>query len=82
MIRDYLIGHVRTYVPIAVGGIATWLAAHYGIVIDDSTQTGFVVVATGLTSAVYYGLVRALAQKWPSVGVLLGVNQAPNYSDH
>ena len=82
MINDYVTGHIRTYVPLIVGTALTLAAAHFGIVVDDQSKGAAIAAATGIVSAVYYTLVRALAEKWPWFGNLLGVNQAPTYSDH
>lgn len=78
--NDYLIGHIRTWVPILVGVAVTWLARELGIVIDEATETNLVIGIVGAVSAVYYALIRGLAEKWPWIGTLLGVNKAPVYS--
>lgn len=78
---DYVIGHIRTAVPLIVGAAVTWLATTLDIAgLDDATTAvsgGLVVIV----SAGYYAAVRRLAEKWPGVGVLLGVNQAPTYRE-
>ncbi|WP_432050325.1 hypothetical protein [Verrucosispora sp. NA02020] len=76
---DHLVSLIRTWVPIAVGVALAWLATRLGIVLDESTSTGLTVGAVGLTSAVYYALVRALESRWPALGFLLGSRQAPVY---
>ena len=75
---DYLIGHIRTFVPILVGAFAAWLVT-IGFEIDPEWEAQAVIALTGLITAAYYALVRALAQKWPWFGTLLGVNIAPKY---
>ena len=77
--NDYIIGHIRTYVPILVGFALTWLARELGIVLDDTTEANVIGAAVGLGAAVYYALVRLLAERWPWAGNLLGVNKAPAY---
>ena len=72
---DFTVSHIRTFVPILVGAVVTVLAG-WGLDVDSSEAT---VAITGAVIAAYYALVRALAQKWPSVGILLGVNKAPSY---
>lgn len=70
---------VRTVVPLAVGWLAAWLAAHGVAVSADaaaSLEAGIVVSA----AFAYYAGVRALESKWPWVGVLLGVASAPVYT--
>jgi len=73
--NDYLVSHIRTFVPIVVGWVIVWLA-NIGFEVDS---TEAVAAVTGAVIAVYYALVRGLAQKWPNVGVLLGINKAPSY---
>ena len=78
---DFVIAQIRTYVPMAVGFLVTWLIT--ANILDPETsvavQTGLVSALTALLSGLYYFIVRLLAEKWPSVGVLLGVNKAPEY---
>ena len=78
---DYIIGHIRTIVPIAVGAALAWLATTLEIGIDDSTATGLVVAITGLLSAGYYAAVRAVAERYPGIGIMLGYNKAPAYDE-
>lgn len=78
-LNDYIIGHIRTLVPVAVGAAATWLASRYNIVIDDDTTASVIAAVTSLATAVYYIIVRAVAVWIPAAGVLLGVNKAPDY---
>lgn len=77
--NDYIIGHIRTYIPMLIGYLAMVLAREFGIIIDENTQANLVAAFGGLVAAVYYGLVRLIAEKWPQVGNLLGVNKAPAY---
>ena len=74
---DFVIAQIRTYVPLGVGAFLSWLAV-YGIELVDFEGPA-VIALTGLLSGLYYFAVRALAEKWPSVGILLGVNKAPEY---
>ena len=76
--NDYIIGHIRTWVPIVVGALISFLVT-LGLEINPETQTALIIALTGLIQAVYYALVRALAEKWPWVGSFLGVNKAPEY---
>ena len=72
---DFVVGHIRTFVPIVVGVVVTILAG-WGLDVDSSEVT---VAITGAVIAANYALVRAIAEKWPAAGILLGVNQAPTY---
>jgi len=75
---NFVTGLIRTYVPIAVGAVVAWLLAS-GIEMDATSQAGAVVALTGFLQAAYYTAVRFAAEKWPKVGILLGVNKAPSY---
>jgi len=76
--NDFVIGLIRTYVPIAVGAGVAWLVT-LGVDLDAGTQTSAVIALTGALQAVYYTAVRYAAEKWPKAGILLGVNKAPAY---
>lgn len=77
--NDYVIGHIRTIVPMLVGAALTWLGNQLGIVdlaaLAPELSTGLV----GVVSAIYYALVRLLAERWGWIGILLGYNKAPAY---
>lgn len=78
--NDFIIGLVRTYVPITVGAVLSWLAVEFGVVVPDDLKSQATVFLTGLVIAVYYTAVRLLAQQWPSFERLLGVATQPTYS--
>ncbi len=75
MLTDYVTGHIRTGVPILVGFLVG-LAAKYGI---DLNSPELVAAISGVAGAFWYGGVRALAERFPWAGILLGVNKAPKY---
>lgn len=73
---------VRTLVPIAVGYAAAALL-RFGIGLDEAALAGLTEFLGGLFAAVYYVLVRAVEQRWPKIGVLLGWASTPDsYSSH
>ncbi len=79
---DFIIAQIRTYVPMIVGAVAAWLAAQ-GILDADASQevvTGLTAALTAVAGGIYYFLVRWGAEQFPWLGVLLGVNKAPEYS--
>lgn len=79
---DFLIAQIRTYVPMLVGMVVAWLVAQ-GILDEETSQTVLINATAALTtlfSALYYFLVRLLAEWKPWFGYLLGVNQAPEYN--
>lgn len=69
---NYVISLIRTWVPIAIGSVIAWLAAH-GLNLDPSATGGFEVFLTGVLSGAWYALARLLEAKFPWLGVLLGV---------
>lgn len=80
MLRDYLIAQVRTYVPVGVGALITWLLS-LGIDVGAQAQVGLVTFGTALVIGAYYTAASALQRKWPAVGaLLLGSSKAPTYA--
>lgn len=81
MAGNFIVGQIRTYVPIIIGAGIGWLVAQG--VLDpeaaEAAQNAFVVGVTALSQGVYYFLVRVLAEKWSWIGYFLGYNKAPDY---
>lgn len=77
---DFLVGFIRTYVPIGVGVLITSLVS-LGVDVDPASQAALISGVTGLVIAVYYTAVRFAAEKFPWAGIFLGVNKAPTYSE-
>ena len=80
---DWVISQIRTYVPMIVGAVISWLVVQ-GIVDEQTGQNLLVAWTSALTAAfgaLYYFLVRLLAEWKPWFGVLLGVNKAPAYNE-
>lgn len=80
MLSNLAVSAIRTYVPIGVGLLLTWLASSLHIVIDPSSQAGLVALCAALLSAGYWSLVRLIERLVPAAGVFLGVPAAPSYS--
>lgn len=78
---NFALSLIRTYVPIAVGSVLSFLAVHYGLVVDASIQGQLVAGLTGVIIAAYYLLARLLERKFPQMSVLLGSSQKPIYVD-
>lgn len=76
--NDTITSLIRTYVPIGVGAFIAWLVT-LGIEVSAEAQTGLVVALTGLVTAIYYTVARALEKKVPWLGVLLGSAKQPEY---
>lgn len=76
--NDFAVSLIRTWTPILVGMAITWISQSLGVDID-STEAA--VAVTGLVVAVYYGVVRWLETRYPSVGILLGSRQTPAYTE-
>ena len=77
--NNYVIAHIRQYVPIVVAVAATWLARKWGVVIDDDTSATVTLAVVGILEAGYYAAVRAVARRWPPVEALLGSRRPPSY---
>ena len=69
---------IRTVVPMAVGSILSFLAAK-GINLDEQTSAALITFLSGFLSALYYVVARALEEKFPNAGLLLGVRKPPIY---
>lgn len=68
-------GLIRTITPYATAYIVAYLAKN-GIVADsEEVNAQFALLAGSL----WYALVRALEQKWPKAGWLLGMAKQPSY---
>lgn len=76
--NDFITSLIRTYVPIAVGAVASYLVTA-GIDIDANAQLGLVTFLTAVLQGVYYLLARLLEQKFPQFGFLLGSAKKPEY---
>jgi uncharacterized membrane protein (DUF441 family) len=76
---DFVTSLIRTYVPIIVGAIISYLATK-GLTLDESAAAGLTAFLTALFSGGYYLIVRLLEQKFPQVGILLGSTKKPEYT--
>lgn len=80
--KELIISLIRTFVPVLVGQIMTWLAA-IGI-LDTTGEISAQLIAsfTLLFTTLYYALVRVLETKLsPKWGWLLGAAKAPEYKE-
>lgn len=78
--NDFITSLIRTYVPIAVGAVASYLLTA-GIELDANAQLGLVTFLTALLQGVYYLAARLLEQKFPQLGFLLGSAKKPEYTE-
>lgn len=70
---------IRTYVPILIGTVLSFLATS-GVKVDDNTHTLLVTGVTGLLIAAYYTVVHSLETRWPVFSLLLGSTARPTYN--
>ncbi len=74
---------IRTAVPAGIAAGLTWLAVHFGVVLDEGTSAGLAIAVTGLVVAVYYAAARLVERRWPTAGrmlLALGLTKAqPTY---
>lgn len=75
---DYVASLIRTYVPIVVATVVTWLG-NAGIILPEEASTALATVLGAVAGAVYYAVVRFLEKKYPWVGKFLGKASAPVY---
>jgi hypothetical protein len=81
-VKDRLISIIRTLVPQGVGAVAGWLAM-IGIDLPDSVTThveaAVTAAAVAAAGSAYYVTVRAIEQRFPWAGYLLGHPAVPTY---
>ena len=78
---DFVTSLIRTYVPIGVGALASYLVTR-GIEIDANAQLGLVTFLTAVLQGVYYLIARILEARMPSIGgLLLGSSKKPEYTE-
>jgi hypothetical protein len=70
---------IRTWVPIAVGSLISWLIT-LGVTLNPTTEAGLVTALTGVLIAAYYTVIRLGEKRWPFLGVLLGSATPPTYA--
>lgn len=78
MTSNFATSLIRTYVPIIVGALVSYLLT-LGIELDVNAQTGLVVFLTAFLQGAYYLIVRILERRYPKLGVLLGSEAQPKY---
>lgn len=77
--NDYITSNIRTYVPIGVGFLISFLASK-GVELDPDTRQLVMAAMTALAIGLYYSLARLIEMKWPSAGRwLLGSQKMPQY---
>lgn len=80
-VKDWFTSLVRTYVPIAVGAVISWLAS-VGLDVGADAEVGLTIFLTAIVTGLYYLLARTLEAKWPAIGgVLLGSTKKPVYQE-
>lgn len=79
---DYFVSLIRTWIPIAVGAALTWAAANLDVVIDEESSRAAIGLCVSILTGAYYAIVRALEQRFPQVGWLLGTPTPPQYPQH
>ncbi|MEV4091465.1 hypothetical protein [Streptosporangium saharense] len=78
MFHSWILSLWRTVVPTLVGGVLGWLALR-GVTVEGVSAEEISAGAVVLGTSLYYGVFRALEQRWPALGVLLGSTKAPTY---
>jgi len=78
VMSDQITSYIRTIVPALVGALVAFLIGK-GINIPENIVEPTTALITALAAALYYIIVRKLEQKWPKLGILLGIAKAPEY---
>lgn len=89
-VSDLAMSLIRTWVPYAVGGLLTWVARRYGVVLPDDLSAEATVWATIAVGSLYYVAARWLERRtgtggWPRAAraagrwMLGGVIRQPVY---
>jgi hypothetical protein len=79
MPNNFIISNIRTWVAFAVGAALTWLAAHFGIIIDDQSKLDAIALLFFAATYGYYLLVRLLGKLNGKFELLLGAPVKPDY---
>lgn len=75
---DLIASIIRTAVPSIVGIIVGWLTT-LGVTLPKQQEENLSLLIAFAAGLLWYVIVRALEQKWPALGVLLGVPKQPAY---
>lgn len=76
MIKDLIPSLIRTWMPIVVGFIVSFLTM-LGVNVTDDQKATLMVLLASIVSAVYYTVVRFLESKFPQLSWLLGYPTQP-----
>jgi len=76
---DGFIAYVRTFVPIAIGAVVTFLARQFDIVIDSESAQGAVLFVNAVVTGAYYALIKYAETRFPWIGWLIGYAKSPTY---
>lgn len=77
---DQIISYIRTYVPVAIGSLLSFIVTKYGIVVDENISTALATLLTAVLIAAYYFVARQLEKHYPQIGkLLLGSAKQPDY---
>jgi len=71
---------IRTFVPYVVGAVVAWLA-NKGVHVPDAEVASATAFLTFVVGTGYYLVVRMLEEKYPKLGVLLGIPIKPVYKE-
>jgi hypothetical protein len=68
MLDTWIIGTIRTVVPVAVGYVLAYLAVHFGIVVAKDASDGLTLGVAAVLTGVYYAVLHWVEQSYPAVG--------------
>jgi hypothetical protein len=77
--NDLATSLIRTWTPMVVGAILSFLTVH-GINLSDDAAKGLGTFLAALFAGLYYLAVRLWEKHYPKAGVLLGSATKPEYN--
>lgn len=77
-LSDTAIAAIRTFVPLVVGSLISWLLT-MNVVLDAATEASLTTALTAIVTAVYWSVVTWASKKLPILGWLLGYPSTPTY---
>lgn len=68
-LRDKILSTIRTGVAAAVGALATWLATHLGIILNNDSSTALITAAMVTATIAYHATASWIQRTWPKIAV-------------
>lgn len=77
---NLIVSYIRQGMTLLIGGAIAWANVNWQwLPVDDIDSVAVAGAMSAVVIGVYYAIVRGLAEKFPQVGFLFGVNSKPLY---